>query len=81
MLCGQGENLATIYDRLSIPATKKEIEKDTYEYIVESGNDSKKLQDALNRGGREGFMLAWMKMIGLPGTDYIVVFERKKREL
>ena len=54
---------------------------DTYEYIVESGNDAKKLQDALNRGGREGFRLAWMKMIGLPGTDYIVVFERKKREL
>ncbi len=52
---------------------------DRYEYIVESGFDSKKLEDILNRAGQDGFRLVWMKQPTDTGdTAHIAVFERQK---
>ena len=78
MRCCQGENLATIYDRLGTPSSKKEIEMDTYEYIVNRGDDASKLEGTLNLVGQEGFKLVWMKLTGVADTSFIAVFERKK---
>ena len=52
---------------------------DRYEYIVRSGIDFKKLEDALNQAGHEGFRLVWIR----PPTDSgdtatTAVFERQK---
>ncbi len=51
---------------------------DTYEYIVDRGDDASKMEDALNLAGQGGFKLVWMKLTGVADTSYIAVLERKK---
>ena len=49
----------------------------TYEYITSEDVDSKRLEDALNEAGRQGFRLSWMKPRNLADSSFIVVMERK----
>lgn len=51
---------------------------DTYEYVVNRGDDASKLEDLLNLVGRGGFRLVWMTLSGVGDTSYIAVLERKK---
>ena len=49
----------------------------TYEYITLEDVDSKRLEDALNEAGKQGFRLSWMKPRDLADSSFIVVMERK----